>query len=42
VLELSNVDLVRVGAERLESAAPAIEAKRHVLTVSVPTSRGPR
>jgi len=36
VLELSNVDLVRVVRSVLESAAPAIEAKRHVLTVSVP------
>src|SRR6266446_1087122 len=37
VLELSNVDLVRVVQSVLESAAPAIEAKRHVLTVSFPT-----
>jgi len=36
VLELSNVDLVRVVRSVLESAAPAIEAKRHVLTVSFP------
>src|SRR5256885_600804 len=37
VLEPSNVDLVRVVQSVLESAAPAIEAKRHVLTVSFPT-----
>src|SRR3989454_3542971 len=36
VLEPSNVDLVRVVQSVLESAAPAIEAKRHVLTVSFP------
>ena len=36
VLELSNVDLVRVVRSVLESAAPAIEAKRHVLTMSFP------
>src|SRR5207245_7354652 len=33
VLELSNVDLVRVVQSVLESAEPAIEAKRLVLTV---------
>src|SRR6266850_2956225 len=36
VLEVANVDLVRVVRSVLESAAPAIEAKRHVLTVSLP------